>query len=137
MGLPRYNESKPVVFRDYEEFLDLTDEEMRRLIKLADHACQLGIDRAVGRSIRLHPEEAVRTASTIIGHALAALASGLARITEADTIVFEPEAWGDMDVWLNVLVERKILESMPFIEEVARERIKRLFDLMSGCKRGF
>lgn len=110
-------------FEHYEEFLALTSEEIRNLIVLADHACQLGIGRALGPSFDLDLDRAVQTTVTIIGHALAALASGLARITEALTIIFEPEATGDMDLWCNILVERKILEEMPYIQEIAELRV--------------
>jgi len=124
-SLPQF----PVRFNSYEDFLALTDKEMRQVVKGVSCAQINGLVRLFSRYFN-EDSTAKEYGAALVVRTLLAIASGVARITSTGQVEFDVEL-DKASTFANTFVQDKVNEALPIINEVVCELMD---ELRSFCR---
>lgn len=119
----------PLGFADYEDFLALTEKEMRQAVKGVSCAQINALVRLFSRYFN-EDNTAKEYGAALVARTLLAIASDVARITSTGQVEFDVE----MDkaaTFANTFVQHKVNEALPIINEVVGELMD---ELRSYCR---
>lgn len=134
MSIKRYLASSdlppsPVSFDSYEDFLALTEEEMRQAVKGVSCAQINGLIRLFSRYFN-EDGTAKEYGAALVARTLLVIASGVARINSTGQVEFDVEL-DKAATFANTFVQDKVNEALPIINEVVGELMD---EIRSFCR---